>query len=341
MQRLLPPFFVTGFVVGLGASLTANRAIAAELSEIRDRGYITIAVKNNRAPLSFLTEGGDFSGYEIDIAQRLAAELLGDSSAVRFVPVQNTDRLKAVLDDRVDIAIAAITITPARRRLINFSDPYYLDGTAFITQASTIQTLQNLRLAKVALLNRSSAVPSVRYILPGAQLIGVTSYAEGQRLLNSGSIDAFAGDASVLTSWIPNGSTDYRILDSIITAEPLSVAIPKGTQYTPLKEAINQALRRWYTEGWLQERAAYWGLPAESSQFVNIGPAPAVEPTEEAPIDIDVEIDSSEDEPFGIDVDIDLDPEEEEVDLDLAPNFPEGEERPENELPNIGPLESE
>ncbi len=332
---LLPPFFVTGFI----ARFSHNEAIAADLSEIRDRGYITIAVKNNRAPLAFLTASGELSGYEIDIARRLADELLGDSSAVRLVPVRNTDRLSAVLDERVDIAIAAITITEARRRLINFSDPYYLDGTAFITNQPNIQSLQNLRLAKVALIDRSSAVPSVRYILPGAQLIGVTSYAEGQRLLTAGSVDAFAGDASVLTSWLSNSSADYRLLESIITADPLSVAIPKGTQYTSLKEAINRALRRWYTEGWLQERAAYWGLPAESSQFVNIGPAPPAEPPDSEPIDIDIEIEPSAEEPFGIDVDIDLDPEQEEVDLDLNPE--ESDSRPENELPNIGPVDNE
>ncbi|NJM96267.1 MAG: transporter substrate-binding domain-containing protein [Phormidesmis sp. RL_2_1] len=269
-QLLLPPIFV------LGNRVTSPRAVAAELAEIRDRGYITIAVKNNRAPLGFIDDQGHLTGYEIDIARRLAAELLGDASALRLVPVRNQDRLRAVLDDQVDIAIAAITITAARRRIVSFSHPYYLDGVGFITyqppQATqpTIQALSDLRLSTIAMLDRSSTVPHVRYILPGAQLVGVSSYREGQRLLIHGEVDAFAGDLSVLAGWLSPNDTPYTLLPSFISAEPLSVAMPKGLQYRELNMAINQALQRWYEEGWLQERAAYWGLPAESSQFVNL-----------------------------------------------------------------------
>ncbi|MGC1306753.1 MAG: transporter substrate-binding domain-containing protein [Phormidesmis sp.] len=255
-------------------------AVAADLSEIRDRGYITIAVKNNRAPLGFVDETGNLSGFEIDIARRLAAELLGDSSAVQFVPLANVDRVNAVANEQVDIAIAAITLTEMRRRIVSFSYPYYLDGTAFITNQPNIQTLRDLRSRKIALLDRSSSVPHVRYILPGAQLVGVDTYAEGQALLDSGAVDAFAGDASVLAGWLrsPAHTTlTYQLLPDLLSAEPLSVAIPKGTQYDSLRRAINQSLQSWYSEGWLQERAEYWGLPAESAQFLNLAPEP-VEP---------------------------------------------------------------
>ncbi|MGB7087263.1 MAG: transporter substrate-binding domain-containing protein, partial [Phormidesmis sp.] len=228
--QLLPsPFFV-------------RAAAAAELSEIRDRGYLIVAVKNNRPPLGFIAEDGELSGFEIDIARRLAEVLLGDASALRLVPVRNSDRLNAVIEDRVDIAIAAITITEPRRRIISFSDPYYLDGVAFVTPNPSIQQLPDLRSATIALLDRSSTVAHVRYILPGSRLVAVDSYAEGRSLLDSGAADAFAGDVSVLSGWSfdqrlasaqdqPTG--EYRLLPSIISAEPLSVAIPKGTQYAP------------------------------------------------------------------------------------------------------------
>lgn len=248
-------------------------AAAAELSKIRDRGYITIAVKNNRPPLGFIDETGELNGFEIEIAHRLAEELLGNSSAIKFVPVSNVDRLNAVLADRVDVAIADITLTEPRRRIVSFSDPYYLDGTAFITQNPNIQNLSGLRTGTVALLDRSSSVPHVKFILPGAQLVSVSSYAEGRDLLTSGRVDAFAGDASVLAGWsLESGAQGYRILPSILSADPLAIAMPKGTQYDPLRTAINQAVRHWYEEGWLQARAAYWKLPAESSPLADTQP---------------------------------------------------------------------
>ncbi len=266
-QFLLPSPFLR-----LRPEALSDVVIAAELAEIRDRGYLTIAVKNNQAPLGFIDETGNLTGFEIDIAHRLAEEILGDSSAVRLVPVSNVDRINAVLEDRVDIAIAAITLTEPRRRITSFSDPYYLDGAAFITQNPQIEQIRDLSSGTIALLDRSSTVAHIRYILPGASLVSVSSYAEGRRLLTSGTIDAFAGDASVLAGWrLEPTLSSARILPSIISAEPLAIAIPKGRQHDPLRTEINQAVRRWYEEGWLQERSAYWGLPAESSQLEDLG----------------------------------------------------------------------
>ena len=266
--------------IGLGVQIalcaflaSAAPAIATELEEIRDRGHIIIGVKDNRAPLSFLTEEDTLAGFEIDIAERLAEELLGDRTALRLIPVSNTNRINSVITGETDIAIAALTITSARRRIVNFSDPYYLDGAAFITRKPNIRTLRDLAAARIAILDGSSNVPRVRYILPGAELIGVSSYAQGQTLIATNQVDAFAGDASILTSWQPPDQTEYRILPSIISAEPLAIAIPKGIQHNTLQTEINRLLRQWYAEGWLQSRAAHWGLPSETAQFLELSPA--------------------------------------------------------------------
>lgn len=255
-QLLLSPAFVIASV------------FAAELSEIRDRGYLIVAVKDNRPPMGFLDIDNQLSGFEIDIARRLAEDLLGDADAVELVPTANVDRLNAVIEDRVDVAIASLTITEPRRRIINFSDPYYLDGTAFITRLPSadspeIQTLRDLQLGTIAVLDRSSTVAQVSYILPSAQLVGVNTYLEGQLLVENGRVDAFAGDVSVLTGWSRTDSAlrNHAILPSVISAEPLAVAIPKGQQYSSLQAAVNQAIRRWYAQEWLQSRAAFWGLP--------------------------------------------------------------------------------
>ena len=259
-----------GLLMGMHLLLPLAPSIvfAAELSEIRDRGYLIVAIKDNRPPMGFLDSDNQLSGFEIDIARRLAEELLGDANAVELVPTQNVDRLSAVIEDRVDVAIAALTITEPRRRIISFSDPYYLDGTAFVTRLPTdsspaIQTIRDLQLGTIAVLDRSSTVAWVKYILPSAQLLGVSTYLEAQALVESGAVDAFAGDASVLVGWTMVGGAlmNHSLLPEIISVEPLAIAVPKGQQYTSLQTAVNKAIQRWYEEGWLQARAEFWGLP--------------------------------------------------------------------------------
>lgn len=246
--------------IGLAVQLAIPAsASAAELSEIRSRGYLLVAVQEDRPPLGFRDPSGNLTGFEIELAHRLAEALLGDPDAVRLQTVRNVERLDAVMSDEVDLAIAAVTLTEPRRRVVSFSEPYYLDGTGFITRNQDIRQLQDLQLRTVALLDGSSTIAHVRYRLPAARLVGVDSYQAALTLLERGEVDAFAGDASVLAGWVQQ-DPDYRLLSQIISVEPLAIVLPKGVQYDELRAGVNAAIRYWAEQGWLQQWAADWGL---------------------------------------------------------------------------------
>ncbi|MEM8804990.1 MAG: transporter substrate-binding domain-containing protein [Cyanobacteria bacterium P01_G01_bin.38] len=250
-----------GFGLLLGVQLAVpSIVLSAELAEIQERGYLIVAVKDNWQPLGFRDETGELIGFEIDIARRLAEELLGDPNAVEFQPVSNLDRVNQVIDGGVDVAIANITITPQRQRIASFSLPYYHDGVGFLTQSPQIQALEDLRTGQVALLDNSSTVAHVRYILPGATLTPVATYQDALGLLASQQVDAFAGDVTLLAGWVQQDDS-YHLLSDIISIEPLAIVMPKGTQYRPLRREINQLVESWHDQGWLQERASHWGLP--------------------------------------------------------------------------------
>ncbi len=253
--------FYCGFMSFCGASS------AAELQEIQRRGYLTVAVKDNLRPLGFRDSQGNLQGLEIDIARRLAQDLLGKSEeSVRLQPTENSLRLLAVVEDRVDIAIANFTATESRARLVSFSLPYYFDGTALITKDAAIQKLSDVIRSKIAVINGSSTIASVRYLLPQAQLVGVDSYQAARLLLEESGAVAFAGDASVLTGWKQQDDR-YRLLPTLIGAEPLSVVMPKGLQYDDLRRQVNYAISRYVSEGWLEARVNYWGLPNSTSRL--------------------------------------------------------------------------
>ncbi|WP_338022357.1 transporter substrate-binding domain-containing protein [Argonema antarcticum] len=254
----LLPFYLIPWL-SLGMILPAP-SMAAELKEIQERGYLIVAVKDNLRPLGFRDGTGNLQGLEIDLARRLGSELLGRPDAVRLEAVANRDRLNAVLAGKVDLAIARVTATESRSRLVSFSTPYYMDGIAFVTKDATVQRLSDIQQGKIALLYGSSTIAKVRYQLPTARLIGVASYQEARSLLESGGATAFAADVSVLSGWVQE-YPQYRIVPTLLSAEPLSVVMPKGVQYDDLRRRVNEVIDRWKTDGWLQQRAVYWGLP--------------------------------------------------------------------------------
>lgn len=236
-----------------------NAASAAPMPEIQRRGYITVAVKDNSPPLGFKDVSGKLQGLEIDLAQRLAADLLGKADAVKLQPVMNRDRLSAVYNHQVDMAIARVTATESRSRLVSFSVPYYYDGTVLITKDASIEQLNDLKAQKIAVLNNSSTIADIRYYIPEAKLVGVNSYAEAQQQIENNAVVAFAADASVLSAWVQKNN-QYRILPKRLSTAPLSVVMPKGLQYDEFRRKVNEAIAGYIAKGWLKERIQYWGL---------------------------------------------------------------------------------
>jgi polar amino acid transport system substrate-binding protein len=252
-------FLSLSLAIGLVVSLVAP-ASSAELKEIEQRGKLIVAVKDNLRPLGFRDANGNLQGLEIDIAKRLAEELLGKPDAVVLQPVTNRDRLNIVLEGKVDLAIARVTATNSRSRIVDLSRPYYLDGTGLVTKDASIAQLNDVATKTIAVLKGASTIPLVKYSLPAAKLVGVDSYEEARSLLENGRANAFAADTSVLAGWVQE-YPQYRMLPVQLSAEALCVVMPKGLQYIQLQDRVNQAIARWQASGWLAERAAAWGLP--------------------------------------------------------------------------------
>lgn len=238
----------------------SNSSYAAEWEDIERRGKLIIGVKDNLAPLGFRNEEGELQGLEIDIAKRLAAELLGDPEAIIFKPVSNLERFQVVLNDEVDLTIAKVTLTDSRARVVDFSPYYYLDGTGLITKNNSRQKLTDFTESTIAVLENSNTIAVIKHHLPQAKLVGVKSYQQAWKLLENNQAEAFAGDITILTGW-EQEYPKYRQLPLYLSGEPLGIIMPRGLQYQELRQKVNKAIIRWHNSGWLSQRATYWGLP--------------------------------------------------------------------------------
>lgn len=256
-RKLLLLWLVLGF---LGVQvISSHPANSATLRDIQRRGALVVAVKDNLRPLGFRDYQGNLQGLEIDLAQRLAKDLMGREGAIDLQPVSNSDRLNVVISGKVDIAIAQITTTNSRSRLVEFSVPYYADGTSLVTK--NLATTSDITNQSIAVLNGSSTAGEVRFRFPQARLVLVNSYQAAKELLDRGEAIAFAGDTSVLTGWVQT-YPEYRLFSRLeLYSNILAIAMPKGTQYQDLHQQINILITRYQQEGWLQSRIKYWGLP--------------------------------------------------------------------------------
>ena len=85
---------------------------------------LRVGVTADAPPLIF-KKGDAYAGLEAELAEELGRFLHKD---VRFVEVPWEDQIQTLLDDRTDIIMSGISITPLREVLIAFSIPYFRTG---------------------------------------------------------------------------------------------------------------------------------------------------------------------------------------------------------------------
>ncbi|MBD2328312.1 transporter substrate-binding domain-containing protein [Alkalinema sp. FACHB-956] len=243
----------------MGANVVIGPTWAADWPTIQKRGYLKVAVADNAFPLAFRDEAGQLQGFEVDLARQLAQALLGKSEAVRFQVVRSRDRLQAVMDDRADLAIAQVTATASRRRVVEFSPPYYYNRTVLLTNQPDLSRLPQSTSLSIGVLPQSSAIALLKAQFPQSVVVELPSYAVGQDQLASGKIAVMALDFTTALAWLRQSPRD-RILPDPLGRYPLGIAMPRGLQFAEFRNRVNQALQNLKQQGWVGDRLRHWGL---------------------------------------------------------------------------------
>lgn len=112
-------------ILSIGPSSAVDaQAVAGQPALSRDRELV-IGTKE-APPFAMKASDGTWSGISIDLWRHMAAQL---GVRFRFVEAANIDDLLTeTANQTFDAAIAAITVTAARQRLVDFTQPFYATG---------------------------------------------------------------------------------------------------------------------------------------------------------------------------------------------------------------------
>ena len=118
--------------------LFVGPANADALERIRARGQLLVAVKNEGNPSRAAHKDPahfDKRDFELAIARAIAAKLLGSEDRLTLVTFRKPERVPAVADGKVDLAISMLRPTPRNLARVDFSAPYYEAGVAVMQKA--------------------------------------------------------------------------------------------------------------------------------------------------------------------------------------------------------------
>ena len=118
-----------GVMLGAAAALTVTRTgTAATLTEIKKRGFMTVATEDDYQPFEF-TQNGKPTGYDQELLELFKKKAGFD---IRQDIIPWTGILPGVTTGKYDAAVTAILVTQERMKTLDFSSPvvesvdYYL-----------------------------------------------------------------------------------------------------------------------------------------------------------------------------------------------------------------------
>lgn len=176
-----------------------GESTGATLQDMKARGKLIVGVKTDFPPFGFMDETGTHKGFDIDLAKVLARELFGNEEAVTFIAVTTEDRISILNARKVDILAATMTITEERKKVVDFSIPYFTSGhLILVPKESKILRHQDLAGKRVATISGSTGDTAIRKLVPTATRVQFKGTAEALQALKDGRVEAFVQDDVLL-----------------------------------------------------------------------------------------------------------------------------------------------
>ena len=238
-------------LLGLSASVAART-----LDEILASKKLVIGVNPTLPPLGIFNDKNEIDGFDVDVAHKLG-ELLGVKTEI--VKVGSPDRIPFVSSGKIDAVLGAMTITPERQKVIDFTVPLHTEVLGVLTTKSKpYKDWMELNDPSVKLVEVRGATPVklVQEKLPKAQLLLLDNYPDAVRAIAQGRADAMIDVMDFMTEHTSRHKIDWRIVDAPIEVYFCAIGVQKGND--ALREKLNGAIKELHRNGYVDERWKKW-----------------------------------------------------------------------------------
>ncbi|MDT0450276.1 glutamate ABC transporter substrate-binding protein [Streptomyces hesseae] len=204
---------------------------------------ITIGTKADQPGLGFENPGTKKrSGFDVEIARMIAADLGFDEAHIKFATVPSEARETQIASGGVDLYVGTYTINDERKKQVGFGGPYYVAGQDLLVKAdSSIKGPDDLKGKKVCSVTGSTPLKRIKEPKYGvAEAKAQQGYQLCVQELVNGSVDAVTTDDSILKGYAAENKGALKVVGNPFSKEPYGVGLKKDD--TALREAVNKAI---------------------------------------------------------------------------------------------------
>jgi polar amino acid transport system substrate-binding protein len=244
--------FLSAFAIG-------NAAQAEDaLARTKAKGVLEVCGVDGLLPYSSSDE--TTPGFEVEIARAMAAKL---GVKAEYAWVTWDALIPALTSNRCDAIINGMFITDDRKKVIDFSDPYYASGETILVLKSddSVHKVEDLKGKKVGALAGSVTVQ----FLEKAGIKDVVVYPDQNTIiieLNNKRIDATYLEAPSAAWAIQKDPTlNIKVVHDYIPEERWNAGVGVRKEDTALKAELNKVIADLIADGAIAKILDKYGIP--------------------------------------------------------------------------------
>ncbi|AEF40855.1 glutamate ABC transporter substrate-binding protein [Hoyosella subflava] len=238
------------------------------MARIVEDGRFRVGIKFDQPGFGLMRLEGGFTGFDVEIAQFVAAGLGFEPSDIDYYEAPSQRREEILEYDNVDMVVSTYTINDRRRERISFAGPYYIAGQQLMVNADDEritgpESFTEHPDATVCSVTGSTPSQEIQpYLANVSQLVLFDVYSKCADALRTGQVDSVTTDNVILLGFVAKSDGEFKMAGEQFTEEPYGIGITKGD--VAFCEFINEQVQLAYdsgayTEAWLDTAGSVEG----------------------------------------------------------------------------------
>ncbi|WP_460451123.1 transporter substrate-binding domain-containing protein [Alsobacter sp. SYSU BS001988] len=253
---------ITALALACAALLASAAAHAQDsLAKIKEKGVLTVGVKNDYKPWGFLDPSGQIVGLEIDLAKAVADKI---GVKLETVPVIAANRMEFLRQGRIDMVIATMGDTPERRKVVGMVEPNYYAGATNVMapKSANLKQWADLKGRKVCAVQGAYYNRRVTQLY-APELVVFPSVPDALNALQGSNCVAFLFDDTLIVSTLAAGDPKWANYEMPLASEDpqlWAVGIRLEDMDAPFGKLVKDMSVDWHKSGKLLELERKWGI---------------------------------------------------------------------------------
>lgn len=223
------------------ASGKEGKTIYRTLDEIKKDGTINIGVFSDKNPFGYVDENGNYQGYDVYFANRLAQDL---GVKANYVSTEAANRIEYLQTGKVDVILANFTVTDERKEEVDFALPYMNVALGLVSRNdNVVKSLDNWNKDdKIIIISGTTAETYLTENYPDIPLQKFDSYATAKEAFENGTGVAWANDNTEVIAFSLQNDGYTVGIPSLGSNDTIAPAVTKGN--TTLLDWINEDIKK-------------------------------------------------------------------------------------------------